>query len=128
MYERFFDLAKAPFSLVSDPECIHLTGQYESAIRSLDFAVLERKGYVVLTGEAGLGKTTLLRALSQFLVESDVRSSLILTPTLTSSEFLELLMINFGFSEIPASKARRLKLLEEFLIRSDSAGRVSALI
>lgn len=128
MYKRFFQLTKTPFSLASDPECIHLTTQHEGVLRRLEFAVLERRGYLVLTGEAGLGKTTALRALAQILVESNVQSSVILTPTLTSSEFLELLMLNFGFKEIPASKARRLKLLEDFLIRSDAAGRVSALI
>jgi general secretion pathway protein A len=83
---------------------------------------------MALTGEAGLGKTTALRALSEVLVESNVHTSVILTPTLTSSEFLELLMLNFGIKEIPASKARRLKLLEDFLIRVDAAGRVSALV
>jgi len=128
MYERFFHLQKTPFSLVSDPDFIHLTAQHESVIRGLAFAVLERRGYIVLTGEAGLGKTTALRALSEVLAESNVRSSVILTPTLTSSEFFELVMLNFGFKEIPASKAQRLKLLENFLIRSDAAGRVSVLI
>jgi general secretion pathway protein A len=128
MYERFFQLTKMPFPLVSDPECIHLTAQHESVIRGLVFAVLERRGYLVLTGEAGLGKTTALRALAALLIESEVQASVILTPTLTASEFLELLMLNFGFNEIPASKARRLRLLESFLIHSDAAGQVSALI
>jgi general secretion pathway protein A len=128
MYESFFQLTKTPFSLVSDPECIHLTAQYESVIRALVFAVLERKGYVVLTGEAGLGKSTALRALSELLVEWNVNSSVILTPTLTASEFLEMVMLNFGFKAIPTSKALRLKLLEDFLIKSDDAGRVSVLV
>jgi general secretion pathway protein A len=128
MYESFFQLTKTPFSLASDPECIHLTAQYESVIRALVFAVLERKGYVVLTGEAGLGKSTALRALAELLVEWNVNLSVILTPTLTTSEFLEMVMLNFGFKEIPTSKAMRLKLLEDFLIRSDAAGRVSVLV
>jgi general secretion pathway protein A len=128
MYERFFQLTKTPFSLVSDPDYIHLTDQHESVIRGLAFGVLERRGYLTLTGEAGLGKTTALRALSEILTESNVQSSVILTPTLTSSEFLELLMLNFGIKEIPVSKARRLKLLEDFLIRANAAGRLSALI
>jgi general secretion pathway protein A len=128
MYERFFKLTKTPFSLVSDPDFIYLTAQHESVIRGLAFAVLEHRGYLVLTGEAGLGKTTALRALAEILAESNVQSSIILTPTLTPPEFLELLMLNFGFKEIPVSKAQRLKLLENFLIRSDAAGRVSALV
>ena len=128
MYEKFFALTKAPFSLVPDPDCIHLTAQHADAISGLAFAVLERKGYLALTAEAGLGKTTALRALSQLLAESNVESSVIFAPTLTSSEFLELAMLNFGFRDIPTSKAQRLKLLEEFLLRSDAEGKVVALI
>jgi general secretion pathway protein A len=128
MYERFFALTKAAFSLVPDPDCIHLTAQHADAISGLAFGVLDRKGYLVLTGEAGLGKTTALRALSQLLSKSNADSSMIFAPTLTGPEFLELAMLNFGFKDIPLSKARRLKLLEEFLVRSDAEGRVVALI
>jgi general secretion pathway protein A len=128
MYERFFALTKSPFSLVPDPECIHLTAQHADAISGLAFGVLDRKGYLVLTGEAGLGKTTALRALSQLLSKSNADFSMIFAPTLTAPEFLELAMLNFGFNDIPPSKARRLKLLEEYLVRSDEEGRVMALI
>jgi len=128
MYEKFFGLTKAPFSLVPDPNCIHLTAQHADAISGLAFGVLDRKGYLVLTGEAGLGKTTALRALSQVLSESNADTSVILAPTLTGPEFLEMALLNFGFRDIPSSKARRLKMLEEFLIHSDADGRVAALI
>ncbi len=128
MYEKFFALTKAPFSLVPDPDCIHLTAQHADAISGLAFGVLERKGYLALTAEAGLGKTTVLRGLSQLLAESNVEASVLFAPTLTPSEFLELAMLNFGFKDIPASKAQRLKLLEEFLIRSDASGKILALI
>ena len=128
MYEKFFGVSKAPFSLVPDPNCVHLTAQHADTISGLSFGILERKGYLVLTGEAGLGKTTALRALAQVLNESKVEASIIFTPTLTGSEFLELTLLNFGFKDIPPSKARRLKLLEEFLLHADSEGRVAALI
>jgi general secretion pathway protein A len=128
MYEKFFALTKAPFSLVPDPECIHLTAQHADAISGLAFGVLARKGYLVLTAEAGLGKTTALRSLSQLLRESNVQSSVIFAPTLTGPEFLELALLNFGFKDVPVSKAQRLKLLEEFLVRSDADGKVLALI
>ena len=128
MYEKFFALTKSPFSLVPDPECIHLTTQHADAISGLAFGVLARKGYLVLTAEAGLGKTTALRSLSQLLAESNVQSSLIFAPTLTGPEFLELVLLNFGFKDVPTSKAQRLKLLEEFLVRSDAEGKILALI
>jgi len=128
MYEKFFGLTKAPFSLVPDPNCIHLTAQHADAISGLAFGVLDRKGYLVLTGEAGLGKTTALRALSQLLSESNADTSFIFAPTLTGPEFLEMALLNFGFRDIPSSKARRLKMLEEFLIHSDAEGRIAALV
>jgi general secretion pathway protein A len=128
MYESFFALTKAPFSLVPDPDCIHLTTQHADAISGLAFGVLHRKGCLVLTGEAGLGKTTALRALSQLLSSSNADLSMISTPTLTATEFLELAMLNFGLTDIPLSKARRLKLLEQFLLRSDADDRVAALV
>jgi general secretion pathway protein A len=128
MYESFFQLTKSPFSLVSDPGCIYLAPSTKHVIRNLVHGVLERRGCLALTADPGLGKTTVLRALSEYLVESNARSSTIATPTITAAEFLELLMLNFGIEDIPPSKARRLKLLEEFLIRSDEADTVSALI
>ncbi len=128
MYERFFGLANAPFSLVPDPDCLHLTAQHADAIRGLAFGVLGRKGYLVMTAEPGLGKTTALRALAKHLEQSKVVTSLIIAPTLTSSEFLEMVMLNFGFRDVPASKARRLKLLEEFLHRLNGDGKIATLI
>jgi general secretion pathway protein A len=128
MYEKFFGLEKTPFSTVPDPNCVHMVGQHADAISGLVYGVMSRKGYLVLTGEAGLGKTTALGAMSHLLSDANVQSSLILNPILTAPEFMEMLMLNFGFQQIPASKAQRLKMLQEFLIRSDREGKVSALI
>jgi general secretion pathway protein A len=128
MYEKFFQLEKAPFSTVPDPNCVHMVGQHADAISGLVYGVMSHKGYVVLTGEAGLGKTTALRVMSQLLSDANVQLSLILNPILTAPEFLEMLMLNFGIQQVPVSKAQRLKMLQEFLIRSDHEGKVSALI
>jgi general secretion pathway protein A len=128
MYEVFFQLSKAPFSLVSDADCVYLTDQQADVISGLTLGVLERKGYIILTGEAGLGKTTALRALAGVISKSNVQGSIISIPTLSPAEFLELVMLNFGFKEIPASKAQRIHRLEQFLIEADQQDKVSALI
>lgn len=128
MYESFFQLTKAPFSLVSDPGCIHVTPKVRDVLRTLVYGVLERRGCLALIADPGLGKTTLLRSLGDFLIDSNAQSSTILTPTVSPSEFLELLMLNFGIEEIPDSKARRLRILEKFLIEADERDVVSALI
>lgn len=128
MYEKFFQLEKTPFSTVPDPNCVHLVGQHADAISGLAYGVMSRKGYLVLTGEAGLGKTTALGAMAQLLSDANVQLSMILNPILTGPEFLEMVLLNFGFQQIPDSKAQRLKMLQEFLIRSDREGKISALI
>jgi general secretion pathway protein A len=128
MYNSFFEIERAPFSVLPDPNCLLLTSQHADVISGMVFGVLDRKGYLVLSGEAGLGKTTAVRALLQLLSESNVQASVIFNPTLTPSEFLEMTLLNFGLRNIPDSKAQRLKLLEEFLLRGDSEGRVSTLV
>lgn len=128
MYEKFFQLTKAPFSLVSDPGCIHVTPKVRDVLRNLVYGVLERRGCLALIADPGLGKTTLLRSLGDFLIDSNAQSSTILTPTISPPEFLELLMLNFGIDEIPDSKARRLRILEKFLIEADERDVVTALI
>ena len=128
MYESFYQLTRTPFALVSDPGCVYLTPKVRDVLRHLIYGIIERRGCILLTAEPGLGKTTMLRSANGVLNDEDAQSSLILTPTVNASEFLELLMLNFGIEDIPASKARRLKVLEEFLIRADKANSVSALI
>jgi general secretion pathway protein A len=127
MYQGFFGLSKGPFHMTPDPGCVYMTSQHVEAISGLVFGILDRKGYLVLTGEAGLGKTTALSAALQ-LAGSKVQSSLILNPTLTASEFLETVMLDFGIENIPQSKAQRLKMLQEFLLRGDADGKISVVI
>ena len=63
MYENFFKLQKSPFGMNPDPSCIFMTPSHREAFASLLYAISQRKGFVVLTGDAGTGKTSLLRAL-----------------------------------------------------------------
>ena len=128
MYEKFFGLQKAPFSIMPDPNCVYLTGQHEDAISGLVLGIVQRKGYMVLTGEAGLGKTTALGYLAKLLTDENVQSSVIVNPTLTAPEFLEMAMLNFGLEVISSSKAQRLKVFRDFLTRADNEGKTSALI
>jgi general secretion pathway protein A len=128
MYERFFGLSKTPFSLVPDASCVHLTPQHADAISGLAYGILDRKGYLLLTGEAGLGKTTALCALRELLAESKVQCSIVFNPILTANEFLEMVLLNFGLDQIPASKPQRLKILEYFLVGCSVQKTVSALI
>ncbi len=128
MYEHFFGLRKSPFAMTPDSSAILLTEGHREALAGLSYALMRRKGFVVLIGEAGLGKTTLLRRLTEMVPETSAHTSVVFNPTLTPSEFLELLLFKFGVEDLPDSKARRLILLENLLKDAHDTGRVPVLI
>ena len=128
MYECYFGLSKNPFSMSPDPDSLFMTDVHREALAGLSYAIVHRKGFVVLEGEAGTGKTTLLRKLLQMLPESEAQTSVVLNPVLTAAEFLELLLLNFGVQDLPVSKAQRLVRLEELLLQANRSGRAPVLI
>jgi general secretion pathway protein A len=128
MYTRFFGLQKRPFGMTPDPAFLFLTEQHREALAGLSYALLDAKGFVVLTGEAGTGKTTLLARALQSLPKERIQFSVVLNPTLTPSEFLELALMDFGIKEVPESKAQRLAKLQNLLLEGHAAGRISALV
>jgi len=128
MYARSFGLQTGPFNMTPDPAFLYVTPQYREALVGLAYAVLGRKGFVVLTGEAGTGKTTLLVKVLKSVPVSQLQFSVIVNPTLTPSEFLEMVLLDFGVKDIPASKAQRLWKLQNLLFSGRDEGKVSALI
>jgi general secretion pathway protein A len=128
MYYQHFGLNKNPFSMTPDPSSLYLTNAHREAIAGLSYGALSRKGFVVLTGEAGTGKTTLLRRLVELSKESSARCSVVFNPLLTPAEFLELLLFNFGMRDMPASKTQRLLKLEELLLETHRNRKTAVLI
>jgi general secretion pathway protein A len=128
MYEQFFGLERHPFNMTPDPGVLFLTAQHREALAGLTYAILGRKGFVVLTGDAGTGKTTLLTRVLQHLPAQRIRSSVILNSTLSPAEFLEMAMLDFGLTDIPQSKAQRIFKLQQFLLSGYAAGQISALV
>ena len=128
MYHQFFDLEKNPFSITPDPNFLFLTGAHREALAALLFAITCRKGFLVLTGDAGTGKTTLLRTILRRVSPDRTLFSLVVHPTLSTSEFLEYTLLDFGLKDIPASKAQRLNLFHQFLVRSAAEGKTPVLV
>lgn len=128
MYLQHFGLEKNPFSLTPDPNFLFLTTKHREALASLLFAVTGRKGFMVLTGEAGTGKTTLLRKMLQSIPSTCAQFSVVVNPALNPSEFLEYVLLDFGMTDIPASKALRLTLLQKLLQRTFEAGKTAVLV
>jgi general secretion pathway protein A len=115
MYEKFFHLQKNPFGMTPDPSCLLMTESHREALSGLLYAVHKRKGFVVLTGDAGTGKTTLIRALIRSA--KSAKFSVVLNPTLSLKEFFESVLLDFGITDVPESKAQRIMRLQEFLVK-----------
>jgi len=128
MYNNFFGLRQNPFNMTPDPAFLFLTARHREALVGLTYAIMDRKGFVVLTGDAGTGKTTLLARVLQEVPTTKLQSSVILNPTLTPAEFLELVMLDFGIKHVPNSKARRLALMQRLLLEGHREGRISTLV
>jgi len=128
MYNSFFGLHKSPFNLTPDPNFLYLTDSHQEALAALSYAVFARKGIFVLSGDAGTGKTTLIMSTLRHLPPSQVQCSLIVNPTLTPAEFLEAVLLDFGFHDIPASKARRVAILQDFLWKAETEKQTAVLI
>jgi len=126
MYESFFNLQKSPFGMNPDPNCLFMTPSHREAFAGLLYAISRRKGFVVLTGEAGTGKTSLLRALIRSA--DSAKFSVILTPRLSSDEFLELALLDFGVTDVPRSKSQRIYKLQEILLELRLQGKAPVLM
>ena len=129
MYESFFGLRELPFELTPNPKYLFLTSRHREALSNLEYGLFSAKAVTVLIGEAGTGKTTLLRAALESESCRNVRCIYLTNPALTRGEFIETLAHNFRLSaEAARSKAALLPELEKVLRESRARGEITALI
>jgi general secretion pathway protein A len=129
MYEAFYGLRERPFDLTPNPRFLLLTGKHREALSNLQYGLMSRRGLTVLIGEAGTGKTTLVRAIMERFEREGARLAYLNNPTLTRSEFYEFLAGAFDLPRDAAqSKVRLLRELEARLIAHSAAGILTALI
>ena len=128
MYRAFFGLRERPFDLTPNPRFLVLTDAHREALSNLEYGIASRKGITVLLGEAGTGKTTLIRSALQRQPEQ-VHCVHLHNPSLTRSEFVEMLAAGFQLSgEARISKAALLIELEASLREQHDRGESSVLI
>ncbi|HXW93011.1 MAG TPA: AAA family ATPase [Terriglobales bacterium] len=113
MYLKFFNLKRSPFEITPDPSFLFPTRRHNEALATLYYGVERRKGFVVLTGEVGTGKTLLLRCLLQLLkYRKDTEYAYVFNGRLSPSEFLQYVAADFG---LPAANKNKTELLLELV-------------
>jgi general secretion pathway protein A len=129
MYNAHFNLKRNPFDLTPDPNCFVPTPQHNEALAALYYGVRRHKGFVVVTGEVGTGKTLLLRCLLRLLENSkDIAYAYLFNSRLTPSEFLQYVVSDFGFPASGKNKCELLLDLSKFLITRGSKHLTTVLI
>jgi general secretion pathway protein A len=127
MYLKFFDLKEKPFELTPAPRFLFLTPGHREALAQLVYGIQEQKGFILMCGEVGTGKTTLLRTLLHRLGDQ-VDSAFITNSTLPFDEILEYALADLGVPDPKGTRAQRLIALNKFLIEQRRAGRTTVLI
>jgi general secretion pathway protein A len=129
MYKEFFNLTRNPFDLTPDPACFVPTKRHNEALAALHYGIRRHKGFVVLTGEVGTGKTLLLRCLIGLLKESkDVAYAYLFNGRLSPTEFLQYILSDFGLSASGKNKSDLLFDLSQFLVFRGSRKMTTVLI
>jgi general secretion pathway protein A len=115
MYCAYYGLARRPFEMTPDPAFLYLGETHREGLATLVYGVQSGKGFVLLTGEVGTGKTTLLHALLGQL-EADTASAFLFNPRLDPLDFFRVLLDEYGIEAECRTKAEYLLTLNEFLI------------
>jgi general secretion pathway protein A len=129
MYKSFYNLTRDPFEITPDPSFLFPTKKHNEALASLYYGVRRRKGFVVLTGEVGTGKTLLLRCLLQLLKRNnDVSYAYVFNGRLSSAEFLQYIAGDFGLPASNKNKGEILLELSSFVIERSRKGLTTVLV
>jgi len=127
MYLTFYGFAEKPFNATPDPRFLYMTPGHREALAQLLYGTQERKGFIVLIGKVGTGKTTLLHALWQRLREQTA-VSFVVNSTLPFDGILEYVLEDLGIPRAGESRAQRLIALNNFLIKRERDGQNTVLI
>jgi general secretion pathway protein A len=117
MYKSFYNLQRNPFEITPDPSFLFPTTRHNEALASLYYGVTSHRGFVVLTGEVGTGKTLILRSLLGLLQRRDIAFALIFNPTLSPIEFMRYIARDFGLPVAGKAKDELIHVLNGFLLQ-----------
>src|SRR5450755_387587 len=104
MYKAFFGLRALPFGSSPDPRFLYVTPQVRETLTCLQYGIASRKGFVVMTGEVGTGKTTLLKTVLGSFTERRISTAFVFNPRLDVLDFFDFVLADFGIPAGPRSK------------------------
>ncbi len=128
MYNAYFGFRESPFNLSPDPEFLYRSPQHEEALANLVYGVQSRKGFIVLTGEVGTGKTTMLECLRDYLDSQQYEFAFIFNSRLTPAQFFEMIAYDLDLKCDRKSKTEVLFALNSLLLEQTEKGRTCVLI
>ncbi|MCD8483825.1 MAG: AAA family ATPase [Verrucomicrobia bacterium] len=128
MYLEFYGFREMPFNITPDPKFLFLSPTHLEALQHLRYGIEEKKGFIVLTGEVGCGKTTLCRKLLEELDDRKVETALILNPRLSETQILQAILRELGFKKNFRSRNDLLDALNNHLLSLIEQGKDIVLI
>ena len=128
MYEAFYGLSSHPFQLNPDPNFYYGSKQHKRAKAYLEYGVSRNEGFIVITGEIGAGKTTVVRGLLNSLEQTNIVTGQLVTTQLDAEDILRMVAAAFGFQATGRSKSELLSALEAFLLGQARQGKRCLLI
>ena len=126
MYESFYGLCKKPFQMVPDPNFFYMGQRYRNALTYLEYGLNEGVGFILLTGDIGTGKTTLIKYLISKLNQVTA-PAVVFNTNMNADELLCLIMMEYGLTPT-SSKAKNIKLLHDYLTLLFRSGKRPLLI
>jgi general secretion pathway protein A len=128
MYNAFFGFLESPFNLSPDPAFLYRSPQHEEALANLIYGVHSRKGFIVLTGEVGTGKTTMLECLRDYLESQYVEFAFLFNSRVNVEQFFEMIAYDLDLRCSHKSKTEVLFALNHLLLQQANEGRTTVLI
>ena len=128
MYKTYFGLKENPFNINTDPRYLYLTQRTQEALNCLTYGIEARKGFILLTGEVGTGKTTLLNKLLDSLHQQRAATAFVFSPRMTGSQLFDYMMADFGIACKSRMRSQVLFKFHQWLLDRYQAGEQTVLV
>ena len=128
MYQSFYGFREMPFNITPDPRFLYLSPTHQEALQHLMYGVREKKGFIVLVGEVGCGKTTLCRRFLNELDPTHFDTALILNPRVTETQMLKAILTELGETKLARSQNDLVAQMNRVLLDRIEKGRDIVLI